>query len=214
MYSPLLRHKLTSLIRNLIPLRTEFQLNTPHTITFCALRAEKPMGLLAKPSFLPFTQPKVKVKCRQQWGGRALASCASYSTPRISAGVFLGFVQLPYTVNHDRLKMARWHIWRRNYEQSICSCIKGVLAMSRALQRGLILVQQGRNIQSVFICDRKKGHWQKTPPWVGNDHHPPAKDPAVRLGVISVSLFFLWTRQLPVTMEWNSANTILSWHEM
>lgn len=35
-----------------------------------------------------------------------LAGGASYSTPRITAGAFLGFVQPPYTVNHDRLKMA------------------------------------------------------------------------------------------------------------
>lgn len=64
------------------------------------------MRLLAKLSFLPFTQPKVKVKWRQQWGGHTLAGGASYSTPRITAGAFSGFVQPPYTVNHDRLKMA------------------------------------------------------------------------------------------------------------
>lgn len=70
---------LTSLIDSNSPENRISAQHPPHlqAITFCALRAEKPLGFLAKLSLLPFTQAKVKVKRRQQRGGLCKPWCYS-----------------------------------------------------------------------------------------------------------------------------------------
>lgn len=93
---------------NTEPIKTRISAQCPHpapqAILVRTLRAEKLLGLLARLSFLPCTQPKGKTKRQQRWGGPVTPATAA--APHSQSLSFLPPPCSHPTAHQDGLKMA------------------------------------------------------------------------------------------------------------